>query len=88
MTLEIPMICCYIDLAPGKDAIEKEQEGNKMSAIQIDNGYLIINADADRTDGAYNISFDTEKEAEEAMNMLAEALCGRWQTISFEELLS
>ncbi len=59
-----------------------------MSAIQIDNGYLIINADADRTDGAYDITFDTEKEAEEAMDLLAEALCGRWQAGGSEELLS
>ena len=58
-----------------------------MSAIQIDNGYLIINADADRTDGAYDITFDTEKEAGEAMNLLAEALCARWQGDS-EEILS
>ena len=58
-----------------------------MSMIQIDNGYLVINADADRTDGAYDITFDTEKEAEEAMDLLAEALCGRWQGDS-EELLS
>ena len=56
-----------------------------MSMIQIDNGYLVINADADRTDGAYDITFDTEKEAEEAMDLLAEALCGRRQS---EELLS
>ena len=59
-----------------------------MSAIQIDNGYLIINADADKTDGAYDITFDTEKEAEEAMDLLAEALCGRWQAGGSEELLS
>ena len=59
-----------------------------MSMIQIDNGYLIINADADRTDGAYDITFDTEKEAEEAMDLLAEALCGRWQAGGSEELLS
>ena len=59
-----------------------------MSAIQIDNGYLIINADADRTDGAYDITFDTEKEAGEAMNLLAEALCARWQSGDSEELLS
>ena len=59
-----------------------------MSVIQIDNGYLINNADADRTDGAYDITFDTEKEAEEAMDLLAEALCGRWQAGGSEELLS
>ena len=59
-----------------------------MSMIQIDNGYLVINADADRTDGAYDITFDTEKEAEEAMNLLADALCVRWQAGDSEELLS
>ena len=59
-----------------------------MSMIQIDNGYLVINADADRTDGAYDITFDTAKEAEEAMDLLAEALCGRWQAGGSEELLS
>ena len=58
-----------------------------MSAIQIDNGYLIINTNTDQTDGACDITFDTEKEAEEVMNLLAEALCGRWQRDS-EELLS
>ena len=58
-----------------------------MSAIQIDNGYLIINADAERTDRAYDITFDTEKEAEEAMDLLAEALCGRWQDGDQEGLL-
>ena len=56
-----------------------------MSAIQIDNGYLIINVEAAKTDGACDITFDTENEAEEAMDLLAEALCGRWQS---EELLS
>lgn len=59
-----------------------------MSAIQIDNGYLIINADADRTDSTCDITFDTEKEAEEAMDLLAEALCGRWQAGNSEKLLS
>ena len=59
-----------------------------MSAVQIDNGYLIINADADITDDACDITFDTKKEAEEAMDLLAEALCGRWQAGGSEELLS
>ena len=59
-----------------------------MSAIQIDNGYQIINADADRTDSTCDITFDTEKEAEEAMDLLAEALCGRWQAGNSEKLLS
>ena len=58
-----------------------------MSASQIDNGYLIINADADMTDSTCDVTFDTEEEAEEAMDMLSEALCGRWQGDS-EELLS
>ena len=59
-----------------------------MSAIQIDKGYLIINNDADMTDRACDISFDTEKEAEEAMDMLAEALCGRWKAGNSEKPLS
>ena len=59
-----------------------------MSMIQIDNGYLVINADADQMDSAYDITFDTEKEAEEAMDLLAEALCGRWYVGGSEELLS
>ncbi len=59
-----------------------------MSAIQIDNGYLIINTDADITNRACDISFDTEKEAEEAIDLLADALCGRWQAGDSEELLS
>ena len=59
-----------------------------MSAIQNDNGYLIINSDADITDHACDITFDTEKEAGEAMNLLAEALCARWQSGNSEELLS
>ena len=58
-----------------------------MSDNQIDNGYLIINADAVMTDSTCDVTFDTEKEAEEAMDMLSEALCGRWQGDS-EELLS
>ena len=59
-----------------------------MSTIQIDNGYLIINADADRTDRVCDIIFDTEKESEEVMDLLAETLCGRWQDGNSEELLS
>ena len=59
-----------------------------MSAIQIDNGYLIINADEERTNRACDITFDTEKEAEEAVDLLAEALCGRWYVGGSEELLS
>ena len=59
-----------------------------MSTIQIDNGYLIINADADGTDRACDITFDTEKESEEVMDLLAEALCGRWQDGNSEEFLS
>ena len=59
-----------------------------MSAIQIDDEYLIINADTDRIDSTYDITFDTEKEAEEAMDLLAEALCGRWHAGNSEKLLS
>ena len=70
-----------------------------MSAIQIDNGYLIINGDADEAgravsminmpeDDVCEITFDTEKAAEDAMDLLAEALCGRWYVGGSEELLS
>ena len=71
-----------------------------MSAIQIDNGYLIINADADEAgravstinmsedDAACEITFDTEKAAEDAMDMLAEALCGKWLKGDSEDLLA
>ena len=71
-----------------------------MSAIQIDNGYLIINADADKANRAVSainiteddltceITFDTEKAAEDAMYLLAEALCGKWQDGASEELLT
>ena len=71
-----------------------------MSAIKIDNGYLIINADADEADHAVStidmskddavceITFDTEKAAEAAMDMLAEALCGKWLKGDPEELLA
>lgn len=59
-----------------------------MSMIQIDNGYLVINADADQMDSAHDITFDTEKEAEEVMDLLAEALCERWYVGGSEELLS
>ena len=71
-----------------------------MSAIQIDNGYLIINADADEADCAVStidmseddtaceITFDTEKAAEDAMDLLAEALCGKWLDGDPEELLA
>lgn len=70
-----------------------------MSKIQIDNGYLIITADevapnvsgicavSDSNDGC-DISFDTEKAAEDAMDQLAEALCGKWLDANSGELLS
>lgn len=70
-----------------------------MSKIQIDNGYLIIkaaegapNADgicavSDSNDGC-DISFDTEKAAEDVMDQLAEALCGKWMDANSEGLLS
>lgn len=71
-----------------------------MSNIQIDNGYLIINADAyeagravstinmSEDDAVCEITFDTEKAAEDAMDLLAEALCGKWPDGGSEELLS
>ena len=71
-----------------------------MSAIKIDNGYLIINADADEAcravsminmsedDTACEITFDTEKAAEDAMDLLAEALCGKWLDGARAELLA
>ena len=71
-----------------------------MSAIQIDNGYLIINADTDGTNRAAGIvsvsenntaceiSFDTEKAADTVMDQLAEALCGKWLDADLEEQLS
>ena len=71
-----------------------------MSSIQIDNGYLIINADTGGTnrgagiisvsenDTACEITFDTEKAAGTVMDQLAEALCGRWLDAGMEEQLS
>jgi hypothetical protein len=71
-----------------------------MSAIQIDNGYLTINADKSGTnrgagiigvsenDTACEITFDTEKAADTVMDQLAEALCGRWLDADLEEQLS
>lgn len=60
-----------------------------MNKIQIDNGYLTITADEGKQNAAgisavsdsnngCDISFDTEKEAEEAMDKLAESLCSKW----------
>lgn len=60
-----------------------------MSTIQIDNGYLVITADEEtpnlggisavrESNDSCDISFDTEKAAEAAMDQLAEALCGKW----------
>ena len=71
-----------------------------MSAIQIDNGYLIISAnaaDADCAvstidvsygDAACEITFATEREAKEAMDQLADALCGKWLYTESEKPLS
>ena len=71
-----------------------------MSAIQIDSGYLIINADTGVTnraagivgvlenDTACEIIFDTEKAADAVMDQLAEALCGKWLVADMEEQLS
>lgn len=71
-----------------------------MSSIQIDNGYLIINADTDgknssagiisvsESDTACEITLDTEKAADIVMDQLAEALCGKWLDAGMEEQLS
>ena len=85
---------------PRGNVIEKTTGGNYMSSIQIDNGYLIINADTDGTnraagiigtsenDTACEITFDTEKAAGAVMDQLAEALCGKWLDAGLEEQLS
>ena len=85
---------------PRGNVIEKQQEGNYMSAIQIDDGYLIINTDTTGTnhaagivsvsenDTACEITFDTEKAAGTVMDQLAEALCGKWLDAGMEEQLS
>ena len=71
-----------------------------MSSIQIDDGYLIINADTVGTnraagivsvsenDTACEITFDTKKAADAVTDQLAEALCGKWLDAGMEEQLS
>lgn len=85
---------------PRGNVIEKTTGGNYMSSIQIDDGYLIINADTGGTnraagivsvsenDTACEITFDTEKAADIVMDQLAEALCGKWLDADVEEQLS
>lgn len=70
-----------------------------MSTIKIDNGYLIITADEDKgdadvisaisdSDDGFDISFDTEEVADDVMDQLAEALCGKWLDGDLEGLAS
>ena len=57
-----------------------------MSRVEVDNGYLMINLAPGETitetnfgpDGA-EITFDSVKAAREAMDLLAAALCDKWQ---------
>ena len=56
-----------------------------MARIEAENGYLKINmapgetiAKAQDDAGNTEITFDSAKDAEEAMDMLAEALCDKW----------
>ena len=57
-----------------------------MSRIEVDNGYLMINLAPGETitktnfgPGGAEITFDSVKAAREAMDLLAEALCDKWQ---------
>lgn len=56
-----------------------------MARIEAENGYLKINvapgetiAKAQDDAGNTEITFDSAKDAEEAMDMLAEVLCDKW----------
>ncbi len=56
-----------------------------MARIEAENGYLKINlapgetfAKAQDDAGNTEITFDSAKDAEAAMDMLAEVLCGKW----------
>jgi hypothetical protein len=56
-----------------------------MARIEAENGYLEIDLEPGETiaktqDDAGNteITFDSAKDAEEAMDMLAEVLCDKW----------
>ena len=57
-----------------------------MSRIEVDNGYLMINLARGETitetnfgPGGVEITFDSVKAAREAMDLLAAALCDKWQ---------
>ena len=56
-----------------------------MARIEAENGYLKIDLAPGETvtesqvdTGNMEITFDSTKDAEEAIDMLAEALCGKW----------
>ena len=56
-----------------------------MARIEAENGYLKIDLAPGETvtesqvdAGNMEITFDSTKDAEEAIDMLAEALCGKW----------
>jgi hypothetical protein len=56
-----------------------------MARIEAENGYLKINlapgetfAKAQDDAGNTEITFDSAKDAEAAMDILAEVLCGKW----------
>ena len=65
-----------------------------MARIEAENGYLKINmapgetiAKAQDDAGNTEITFDSAKDAETAMDMLAEVLCGKW-LVDDSELIS
>ena len=64
-----------------------------MSRIEVDNGYLMIDLAPGETitesnigPGGAEITFDTVRAAREAMDLLAEALCDKWQ--DHDEMMS
>ena len=75
-----------------------------MIRIEVDNGYLIVTANEDKSNDAVveaisrteygeersitSITFDTEKDADALMDQLAEALCGKWLSDDPGEFLS
>lgn len=57
-----------------------------MSRIEVDNGYIMINLGPEETitetnfgPGGAEITFDSVRAAREAMDLLAVALCDKWQ---------
>ena len=75
-----------------------------MIGIEVDNGYLIVTANEDKSNDAVveaisrteygegrsitSITFDTEEDADAVMDQLGEALCGKWLNYDPDELLS